>query len=86
MQMSGKLILKLACILATAILLLGGITSCSGTYGVVVGTRYIDDHYGHVYFNGDRRGDYIYYRGRWYLYGIGTPYEWDPYYEPYIYY
>jgi len=47
-----------------------------------------DSDVGLLLYNGLWRGDYVYYRGRWYYRGLGTPYIYDgPYYfyDPYYY-
>ena len=73
-------------VLIASLLLFGA--SCGAAVGVGVRSGYNwydddDDYYSYNYFDGYRNGNYIYYRGRWYLYGIGTPYEWSPYYNYY---
>lgn len=88
MEVLARGAVKLAAVAALMLALALPLGSCGAAvgFGVVVGDGYIDHHYGRHYFNGDRRGDYVYYFGSWYLYGIGTPYEYDPYWDPYIYY
>lgn len=63
--------------------MLGG---CGGYVGMAYGDNYRPKSYywndpywsGPRYpYNGEWHGDYVYYKGRWYLYGQGTPY-YDP--------
>lgn len=66
------------------------VSSCGAMVGMAVvldDDGYYDpfdyDH-GLLFYDGYWRGDYVYYHGRWYRHGIGTPY-WDDWYDPYPY-
>ena len=61
--------------------------SCGSGMGfaLVLGDEIFDDSdIGILLYDGLRRGEYVFFEGRWYYHGLGTPYYYN-YYNPYGY-